>query len=262
MKSAIIQFKINPQETIGQTIGRMSQRLEECRGADLIILPEMWAVGYYNFDQYEESAGTEDGLVISFLKKKARDLHAYIAGGSVVERDGGHLYNTVYFLAPDGSVTAKYRKQYMVGFDSREAELLTPGRECVTVRTEFGVIGFAICYDLRFPELFRNLLDEGADYMIVTAAWAFPRIEHWLTLCRARAIENVCYVLACNSCGSEHGKEYFGHSMVCDPWGTILASGGCDETIVWAETDSGQVSRIRSVFPPVQDRWNKLAGKS
>lgn len=261
MKSAIIQFKIDPQESIDQTMKRMSQKLDECRDADLIVLPEMWAVGYYSFDEYAAHAETENGPVISFLKRKAKELHAYIAGGSIVERDGGRLYNTLFFLSPDGHVAAKYRKQYMVGFDSREAELLTAGDSTTTIRTEFGVIGFAICYDLRFPELFRTMVDDGVDYIIVTAAWAFPRIEHWLTLCKARAIENVCYVLACNSSGAEHGKTYFGHSMILDPWGTILASGGCEEAVIRAETDKHTVSQIRAVFPPVQDRWNKLADK-
>ncbi|MGE4282860.1 MAG: carbon-nitrogen family hydrolase [Clostridia bacterium] len=254
MRVSAIQFRLDAEESKQASIERMAEKIDSCCGSDLIVLPETWATGYYSFDKYYSDCETENGEITHFLCEKAKKLNAYISGGSIIEEDNGKLYNTMMFISPEGKVIEKYRKIHLLGFDSRESEILSPGNKCVTVKTEFGVFGLAICYDLRFPELFRSLLDNNVDFIIISSAWAFPRIDHWRLLCQCRAIENVCYVIACNVVGTENGKNYFGHSAIINPWGVPIAAGSYDEEIITTDIFKEDIVRIRKNFTPINDR--------
>jgi predicted amidohydrolase len=188
------------------------------------------------------------------MSHKAKQLNAYLLAGSFVEKEGDHYYNTSLFFDNAGKLVGRYRKIHLFGYGSAETELLTPGREMVTVATDLGVFGLSTCYDLRFPELYRSMLDQGAEYFLVTSAWPYPRLEHWTILNQARAIENSAYLFSSNCCGVQKGSRYLGHSMLVDPWGTPLASAGMHEAIVTTQVDPAEVSRIRREFPPVADR--------
>jgi predicted amidohydrolase len=178
-------------------------------------------------------------------------LHA----GSIIERGGdGNLYNTSLVFDPDGALRGTYRKIHRFGFTGGEMALIARGTETAQVHTPWAEVGLATCYDLRFPELFRRILDAGAEVLVIPAAWPARRVEHWRVLARARAIENQMFVLACNATGSQGGLAMGGHSMVIDPWGEIVAEAGTEQTILTAEIDPALVAKTREDFPVLRNR--------
>jgi predicted amidohydrolase len=175
--------------------------------------------------------------------------------GSFVERHAdGSLTNTAVLLDGEGSTVAVYRKMHLFGFGEGEPKLMSAGREVVVAKTELGTIGLTTCYDLRFPELYRRLVDEGAELVVVPAAWPQARVDHWSVLARARAIENQMVVVAVNTAGTNGGKRMGGRSVVVDARGRVLAEAGPDEEVLAAEVDLTDVARWRADFPALHDR--------
>ena len=258
MLVASVQLEVTEKESKEQRLARVEDLLDSLKGNDLIILPEMWNVGFFSFDNYYEESEPLNGQTAEIMSKKAKELGAYLLSGSIVEKSGDNYYNTTLFFDPQGKLIGTYRKIHLFGYGSRETELLTPGQEVVVVPTEFGNFGLTTCYDLRFPELYRRLVDKGAEYFLVTSAWPFPRLEHWVVLNQARAIENLAFLFSSNCCGVHHGIRYLGHSMLVDPWGTPLASGGMQETILKTQVDTHLVKQVRADFPPFYDRVHFL----
>ncbi|MCW5253013.1 carbon-nitrogen family hydrolase [Streptomyces sp. SHP 1-2] len=259
MRVALLQIASPPEEAMADRVGRVGGMVGAAAsdGAELIVLPELWAPGYFAFDQYAARAETlSDGGTVSAMSGWARSLRVHLLGGSVLERGAaGAIHNTAVLFDPEGTLVHAYRKTHMYGYQSREAELLTPGREMTSVRTDFGVVGSATCYDVRFPEVFRNLLDQGTQTALVPAAWPVDRIAHWRLLTSARAVENQMYVLACNAAGEQGSVELGGHSRVVGPWGEVLAEAdGADEQVVSADIDLAAVDEARASFPVTRDR--------
>ncbi|HWB00691.1 MAG TPA: nitrilase-related carbon-nitrogen hydrolase [Pirellulales bacterium] len=253
MRVACIQLELT-DEPKSATVARVEACLDETRGCDLVLLPELWPCGYFAFDRYEAEAEAIDGPLMGRLAKKAAQLGAYLLTGSFVERDGQRLYNTCVLLDRKGQQVARYRKQHLFGYRSQESLLLSPGSETVVALSAWGPIGLSICYDLRFPELYRRMIDQQARIMLVTASWPAARHEAWNTLCRARAIENLAIVIACNAAGSSAGARLAGNSMAVGPMGELLAQadeGGC---ILQFEVDPTEVERARNDFPALNDR--------
>jgi len=226
------------------------------RGADLVVLPELWSPGYFAFDAYTERAEPLDGPTVAAGRAWARELDTHLHLGSILERDRhGRLFNTAVLIAPDGAVVHTYRKVHVFGYGSREAELLTPGEELDVVETSLGRIAATTCYDLRFPELWRGLVDLGAQTVVVPAAWPAARREHWRLFTTCRAVEQQIFVIACNAVGVQNGGvEVGGHSRVVDPWGVVLAEAGTDEGVTFCEIDPAAVERVRAEFPVLADR--------
>jgi len=251
---ASIQLEISDHDTKGQRISHVEELMDEVSGVDLIVLPEIWNIGYFSFDLYHKASETLEGETVSRMAQKAESLGAYVLAGSIVERAGGKLFNTSVLLDRRGKIVATYRKIHLFGYGSKEQTLLSPGEKTAVVRTELGVFGLSTCYDLRFPELYRRMIDEGAEIFLVTAAWPYPRLEHWMALNQVRAFENQCFLISSNCVGHNRGKQFLGHSMVVDPWGIILASGGDFECIVKTEMDLDVLYRARAEFPPLRDR--------
>jgi predicted amidohydrolase len=194
------------------------------------------------------------------MAKAARDTGVWLHAGSFVERDPeGPLFNTSLVFSPDGELAAAYRKIHRFGFDEGEAALMAPGGELVSVRTPDLHLGLATCYDLRFPELFRGLVDAGANAFVIAAGWPARRRGHWTLLARARAVENQAYVLACGTAGTHGGVEQAGHSIVVDPWGEVLAEAGPGEEVLAVELDPGRPAVTREQFPVLKDRLLGLA---
>jgi predicted amidohydrolase len=135
-----------------------------------------------------------------------------------------------------------------------EADFLAPGNKLVTIDLPWGRAGLAVCYDLRFPEMFRSYALEGAQLILLSAEWPKPRLEHWRTLLRARAIENQTFVVACNCVGEGGGNVFFGHSMVVDPWGEVIVEGQEHEEVLVAKLDLTRVVEIRRQYPVFADR--------
>lgn len=224
--------------------------LDRARGADLIVLPELWRIGYFDFSAWRKEAEPLYGKTFEFLRQAAQGLGAFILGGSFIEEEGGRYYNTAVFLDPSGKLLGKYRKRHLLSYRSKEREILTPGEKPLIVPTEIGTFGTAICYDLRFPELFREMAKEGTEVFIVPAAWPIGRMEAWEALTRARATENQAFLLGCDAAG----KGLLGRSIAVDPQGVAITRLGGEEGIARAELDLVRMRAFREEFPAWQER--------
>jgi predicted amidohydrolase len=233
---------------------RASELIDRIDHADLILLPEIWNIGYFSFGSYKDEAEGLDGPTVSMLREKAATRKCHIFGGSLVHRLEGNLYNTSVLLDPAGSILARYSKVHLFGFNSEEATLLTRGSEMCVIKTTIGTFGLSTCYDLRFPELYRNMANLGAEMFLVASAWPLPRVESWLMLNRVRALENQVFLASSNCAGMNRGKQYVGRSMIVDPWGNPMAGGGDEECIVEGKVDLGNLYRAREIFPAFRDR--------
>ncbi len=236
------------------TVAKAVENIKRASGADLILLPEIWNVGFMSFERYLPEAEDSDGPTLTALREAAREAGVLLHTGSFVLAEDGKYYNSSYLLSPTGEILANYRKIHLFGYNSQETQLLSRGSEVVVVQTPLAKLGLATCYDLRFPELFRRMAEQGAEVFLICSAWPYPRLEHWIMLNRVRALENQCFLASANSCGLNLGTQFVGHSMQVNPWGTILASGGDDEVIVSAEMDLSQVAEARERFPALADR--------
>ncbi|SEQ49114.1 carbon-nitrogen family hydrolase [Natrinema salaciae] len=234
------------------------------RGADLVALPELFNVGYFAFDLYARNAEPFGGETFTRLRDAAADHGIAVLAGSIVEdlaatdavetpADEG-LANTAALFDADGERRLVYRKHHLFGYESAESHLLVAGERLETATIGDFTVGVTTCYDLRFPELYRRLVDDGVDLVLVPSAWPYPRIEHWQTLSRARAIENQAYVATINGAGEFDDATLLGRSSVYDPWGVSLASSGDEPALVTTEIDPGTVADVRDEFPALQDR--------
>jgi predicted amidohydrolase len=240
-------------------------------GSDLVVLPEVFTVGYFAFDAYARRAESLAGPTLTRLSERAAERGVALLAGTLVEDlaataretdvdtpDGEGLANTAVLFDADGERRAVYRKHHLFGYKSAEAELLTPGESLgvaeLTTGGESWTVGVTTCYDLRFPELYRALAEAGCELVCVPSAWPYPRVEHWKLLPRARAIENLCYVAAANGAGTFEEATLLGRSAVYDPWGNTLASTGEGAATVTATLDPGEVERVREEFPAWEDR--------
>ena len=253
MKVASIQMSVIENDKIA-TIDKAVEKIMNCRGVDLVILPEIWNIGFMDFDRYVSEAETIEGPTLTAVREAAKKIRAHVHAGSFVEKDEDHYYNTSCLISPFGEILAQYRKIHLFGYNSRETEILTPGDTVTVVETPLGYIGMATCFDLRFPELFRAMMDKGAQIFLICSAWPYPRLEHWLLLNRVRAMENQCFLISGNSAGVSQGVRFVGHSMVADPWGISLAGSGDSEAVVSAEIDLADLHDARKTFPALSGR--------
>ncbi|MCO7175484.1 carbon-nitrogen family hydrolase [Sporolactobacillus kofuensis] len=254
MKIASIQLEINDAQSAQERMKRADNLLNNLKGYDLILLPEIWMTGYNSFDRYLEEAETLQGNFVAHYAQKAKALNAYLFAGSFVEKSGDQFYNTSLLFDREGTLIASYRKIHLFRYGSKEGDLLTRGTEPITVETEFGKVGLSTCYDLRFPEQFRKELDLGAKLFLVTSAWPLARLAHWNLFNAARAVENQCFLVSCNCVGSNQGVVLGGHSQIVDPWGNVIATGDEHEAVVTAEIDLETVDKTREEFPQLKHR--------
>jgi predicted amidohydrolase len=253
---------------IERNVDRAAAAVEEAaaRGAELVALPELFTVGYFAFDSYARTAEGLDGPTFGRLADLAADHGVGLLAGSHVEDlaasaaagfdvpDDEGLANTAVLYDRDGRRLATYRKHHLFGYESAESRLLTPGERIETAVFEGFEVGVTTCYDLRFPELYRDLADAGATLVLVPSAWPYPRVEHWKTLPRARAIENLSYVATINGVAEFNSATLLGRSTVYDPWGTVVASAGDDPTVTVVDVGHEEVERVREEFPALLDR--------
>lgn len=253
VKIAAIQLSVIENDPEA-TFEKAHQAIRACRKSDLVMLPEIWQTGFMRFDRYVPDAQTLDGPFVRQLGVLAKKYRIHLHAGSFVEKNKNKYYNTSVLFSPEGDILATYRKIHLFGYQSEEARILTPGKTLKVVPTPFGNIGLATCFDLRFPELFRAMVDKGATMFLVCSAWPYPRLEHWILLNRTRALENQCHLVCTNCCGMNNKTQFVGHSMVIDPWGTVLAGAGDEETIVETRIDFSKSGAARSVFPGLAGR--------
>jgi predicted amidohydrolase len=239
-------------------------------GAQLVVLPEKWSVLGLP-DDLRAGAEPLDGPALSWARATAAELGIDLVAGSIAERDGaadGRNANTCVHIGPDGRDRAVYRKLHMFdvkvgGRDYRESDTEAPGDAIVRSTLADGTdVGLTICYDLRFPELYRRLAVEGARMLTVPAAFTEPTTrDHWEVLLRARAIENQCFVVAANQIGRHApGLRSGGRSMIVDPWGIVLAQAPDAETYVVADLDLERLATIRRDLPSLANRRPEVYG--
>ncbi|HXY73244.1 MAG TPA: carbon-nitrogen hydrolase family protein [Actinomycetota bacterium] len=234
------------------------------RGADLAGLPELFTyLGASS--RHPDVTETIPGPTSEWLQDAARRHGMWILGGSFLEADCGSIYNTSLLLDRHGDVAARYRKIHRFDVDLpgqpaiRESATTSAGEDVVSADTEFGVAGMSICYDLRFPELYRALAARGAVLLFVPAAFTLETgRDHWEVLLRARAIENQAFVIAPAQWGAwgrpEDGRRCYGRSLVADPWGTVVATAPDGVGVTIADLDLAAVSRVRERLPALAHR--------
>ena len=255
MKVSSIQLEIKDNTSKADMLKHTLEMIDKCKGDDLIILPELWNVGFFAYDDYKNFSEPIDGETAQAIAAKAKEMNAYIYSGSFVECKDGKYYNSSVLFDRNGKALGSYSKIHLFTYKSREPEILTPGDHMTVVDTEFGRVGLATCYDLRFPELFRKMTVElGAEIFLITSCWPYPRIEAWNVLNQARAIENTCYLISCNCTGVNKGVRCAGHSQIVDPWGNVLSGSGYEEMIIRGEISHEELLRIRKEFPVLNDR--------
>lgn len=254
--AASIQFHI----AFGDVDANLARALAGLRragekGASLAVLPEMWSTGY----DYKNLAAQAEQTprVIEALKGATAEL-GMVTVGSLPEKDGDTLFNTAYVI-DRGVVVGSYRKLHLFS-TMGEDRFLGAGDRTLVVPTSAGRLGIAICYDLRFPELFRKLALEGAEIICIPAEWPKPRQEHWRTLLRARAIENQLFIAAANCCGIQGKLDFFGMSLLISPRGEILAEGGDTPTEITASFDFEEMASYRFQIPCFHDRRPAIYG--
>jgi omega-amidase len=247
-----------PDENLA-TAQRMAADAAEA-GAAFFLLPELWGSGYDLSNATRHATSPTEGLFAE-MAQMARQ-HQMWVGGSLLGIDpdhpAPHPLNLFALFAPDGSLAYRYAKTHLFRLMDEE-KWLSPGAVTTLAKLPWGTAGMAICYDLRFPELFRAYALAGARLMLLPSEWPHPRLAHWRTLLRARAIENQCYVIACNRVGGDaDGKQFFGHSAVIDPWGETVAEGDESAQVLVATIDLAVVDEVRRRIPVFEDRRPEL----
>jgi predicted amidohydrolase len=237
-----------------ENMQRAEQWFEQAAGqkCSLVVLPELWTTGY-DLTRLDEIAHPEGEDIIQFLKEQAVKHQFHIVGGSVAKQTANGVKNTMYIVDQNGQLLHEYSKLHLFRLMD-EHQYLIAGDDHPEFTIDGEAAGSFICYDIRFPEWLRKPVLNGAKILFIVAEWPLPRVGHWKTLLKARAIENQCYVVACNRVGSDPKNEFAGHSMIIDPWGEVMAEGGEEEELLTGEVDLGLIDEIRSRIPVFDDR--------
>ncbi|MBP1948010.1 carbon-nitrogen family hydrolase [Virgibacillus litoralis] len=252
-KIAMIQMDIvygEPKENFKRVKKEITNAVKT--GAEVILLPELWTTGY-DLTRLDEIADKDAQESIAFLSELAKEFNVTLIGGSVADQRDDGVRNTLLVIDQKGKLIHKYSKLHL--FQLMDEHLyLEAGQDEAEFTLDGEPAAGYICYDIRFPEWMRKSAVNGAKVMYVVAEWPKPRIDHWRTLLQARAIENQCYVVACNRVGADPKNEFGGMSLVVDPWGEIVAEGGSGEEIVTATVDFDLVDEVRGRIPVFRDR--------
>jgi predicted amidohydrolase len=260
--AALIQMRssIEPAANLAHAV-RLVEEAKE-RGADYVQTPEMTNILEVKRDRLFASIVEEErDPMLAALRERARKLSLYLHIGSLaIKVSADKAANRAFLIDPHGEIVARYDKIHMFDVDLakgesfRESRNYRPGELAAVADLPWGRLGLSICYDLRFPSLYRALAEAGASYLSIPSAFTRQTGEaHWHVLIRARAIENGCYVLAAAQGGThDSGRETYGHSLVVDPWGGIVAEGGTEPGVVWAKIDPAEVAAARGRIPSLQ----------
>ncbi len=232
------------------------------RQSDLVVFPELWHSAYAlaQARQFACAIAAGPSTQGSFARFAGlAQIYRTAVAGSLLEEAAGHIYNTMVLYDAQGQLQAHYRKLHLVPMLD-EPRYLQAGDSLQQVRVGPHQAGLAICYDLRFPEMFRRYALEGCQCILLSAEWPHPRGEHWRILLRTRAIENQCFVFACNRVGASDGISFCGNSAVIDPWGNALVEGQEEEGLFTATCDLNRVAEIRANIPVLQGRRPDIYG--
>lgn len=266
--AAVVQMTSG--EDVAKNLARAGELVHKAvrRGASLVVLPENVAFmgpeqGRLAVAERFDPGAEADGPIGRFARELSRETGAWVIWGGVPERsDDTHTNNTSVVFDARGELIARYRKIHLFdvaladGTTHTESRSVAPGADVVAVDTPVGRVGLSICYDVRFPELYRRLVDAGAAILTVPAAFTVPTgRDHWHVLLRARAIESQCHVLAAAQWGLHGGgRTTYGHALIVDAWGTVLAECADGEGVAVAEIDAARTEHIRATLPSLKHR--------
>lgn len=252
MRIALVQMLITAGDVVANRARGLALAAEAAARADVVVLPELWTTGYA-LRQVAELAEDEAGPTLAGVRDLAARHCVTVVAGSLPLRHGDGIYNEAVVIGPGGETVADYAKLHLFSMTGEERFFAAGDRRCVF---DLGGIraGLVICYDLRFPELFRSLTLDGAQIIFVPSEWPTARADAWQTLVRARAMENQVFFCAVNCVGEHRGSPFFGHSLIIGPGGEMIAEGGTEEAIVYGEIDPDAVSRAREAMKVWQDR--------
>jgi omega-amidase len=243
---------------LNQDTARSMATQAAAQGADLLVLPELWPTGY-NLVQAGEYATSLDRGAFATMADLARAHQMHVVGTALEASPGGPPFNSAVLYGPDGRRLAVYRKVHLFP-PMGELKYMTRGTSLPTFDLPWGRTALAICYDLRFPEMWRRFTAAGAQIIIISAEWPVSRLEHWRLLLRARAVENQIFVVGCNRAGQDTDGEFGGHSAAVDPMGQVLVEGGLEPGLFVATLDLDEVTTIRHRFPFLKDRQPEVYG--
>ena len=266
MRAAVCQMRSGEDVSANLAVARSLLEEAADAGADIATLPEFFAYLGPDVRIPQIAEALPGGPASTLLSTVARERQMWILGGSIHERDGGRTYNTAPLFDRSGELVGSYRKIHLFDVDLegqppfRESATFTPGTELVTHPVEDLRIGLSICYDLRFPELFRGLMTLGTELVLLPAQFQHQTgVAHWEQLLRARAIENQCFVAASAQWGEfgspQESRRSYGHSMIVGPWGDVLVHAPEEGSGVWfADLDLAELRRVRKVLPALEHR--------
>lgn len=238
---------------VTRNVNTFKRMMEEAarRKSNLVVFPELWSTGYDLSNAKTHADELNKGIFTEISKTAAKFKVSTI--GSVLEKRGLGVANSAVFYAPNGRSLGVYRKLHLFGL-MEEDQWLEAGSSPLTISLPWGITGIAICYDLRFPELFRRYTtQEHAKMIIIPAEWPLARVDHWRTLLIARAIENQCYIIACNTAGVSGETVFGGHSMIVDPWGKVVVEAGEDPQLITADIELDTIDDVREKIPVFDD---------
>lgn len=256
MKLGCIQLQVAFGD-VEKNFSRVEELIREAanKGAEIVILPEMWNTSYA-LEKLEGLADVDGERTKAFLSQLAKELHVHIVGGSVATRKGDKFYNTMLVYNNEGELVGEYDKAHLFRLMDEHLHLSSGNTQNNFKLGDLDAAG-VICYDIRFPEWLRLHALNGAKVLFVSAQWPTARIDHWKTLLQARAIENQCFVVAVNRI-SRNKDNFNGQSMVIEPWGEILWTGGEDEELAIVDVDFSKVDEVRTRIPVYDDRRPEL----
>jgi predicted amidohydrolase len=249
----------NKKKNIKNAISQIKKA--SSNGAALITLPEMFNTPYNNDKFIEYAECEEDSITLDAMCKIAKDEEIYLQAGTIPELKDDNLYNTAYLINPDGDIIGKHRKMHMFDINTdtikfTESDTLTPGNDITVIETPLATIGMAICYDIRFPELWTLMNKKGVDIVLLPGAFnKTTGPAHWETLIRTRAIDNQIFLVATSPSQLENPFYVaWGHSMIVDPWGEILACADEKEDIIYSNLDSEKILSVRNQLPILKNK--------
>jgi omega-amidase len=255
---AVIQMDIafgKPQENFESVAKKIREAAQQ--QVDVIVLPELWTTGY-DLKNLKNTADLNGEKVISVISSLATTYHINIIAGSIAKKDeSGNITNTTFIFDRNGKVVEEYSKAHLFRLMEEEKYLIAGNDDGLFQMDEFPC-AVNICYDIRFPEWIRKHVLNGAKIIFVPAEWPLPRKDHWRTILLARAIENQCFIVACNRTGSDPNNEFAGHSLIIDPWGEIIAEADETEQILYGEVELDTLENFRTKIPVFEDRRTNL----
>lgn len=249
-----IKTKMDKTETLQKAESMVREAATE--GASVVVFPELFS-SICSHHYFFQMAETSDGETVHALSRWAQEYNVLLIGGSIPELVNDKLYNTCFVFDRDGSLLGQYSKTHLFEVDLKdtftfnESDSFTPGEDYCVIDTDFGTIGIAICFDIRFPEFIRGLARRGAELIVIPAQFTVPTGEaHWELLSRTRAVDNECWVVGAQAARDVGGVfECYGHSLIVSPYGDVVASADETEQIIYADIDLNEVDCVRSQLP-------------